>query len=335
MAGIPQDVYPASVSVASGVGRAALEPALRSLPKGSLVWVCRPRSIAELASLASIDPTLVADQRIVYDAEAVFAIRTRTQHAAAGEPLSSFQYQRLLRRELLPADVAQHVFAVSPMEREAIRSVIDRPVEVLSYAAKVVIAPAALGERRGLLFTGNVAHTTTPNADSLRFFANDIAAHLDPSPAFDLTVTGAGSARLVHLEGRIRGVGAVPDLRAYYERARVLVAPTRFAAGIPLKVIDAARHGLPVVGTSLVARTLGWTHGEEMLVADDAMLFAQHCRELVANDALWHHIRERALAAVRRDFAPETFDATIEAELARAFARGGRRHPADAGSIST
>ena len=45
-------------------------------------------------------------------------------------------------------------------------------------------------------------------------------------------------------------VGSVDELGPYYERARIFVAPTRFAAGIALKVCEVAarrrsyrRHG--------------------------------------------------------------------------------------------
>ena len=56
-----------------------------------------------------------------------------------------------------------------------------------------------------------------------------------------------------------RGVtclGPVPDLTDEYARARVFIAPTRFAAGIPFKVHEALSYGLPVVGSRLISEQL-------------------------------------------------------------------------------
>ena len=41
-------------------------------------------------------------------------------------------------------------------------------------------------------------------------------------------------------EPAVEVVGSVDDLSPYYERARILVGPTRFGAGIPIKILEAA-----------------------------------------------------------------------------------------------
>jgi len=50
--------------------------------------------------------------------------------------------------------------------------------------------------------------------------------------------------------------GPVTDLTPLYDSHRVFVAPTRFAAGVPYKVHEAASFGLPVVATDLLRRQL-------------------------------------------------------------------------------
>jgi glycosyltransferase involved in cell wall biosynthesis len=111
----------------------------------------------------------------------------------------------------------------------------------------------------------------------------------------------------------VRLIGSVPDLSSQYAAARMLVAPTRYAAGIPLKVVEAAQHGLPAVVTPLVADLLGWRDGVELLVGADAPSFAAAMRRLAADDALWCAISEGARAALARDFAPERFARAVRA----------------------
>src|SRR5207253_7021477 len=84
-------------------------------------------------------------------------------------------------------------------------------------------------------------------------------------------------------------LGAVEDLVPLYNRARVFIAPTRFSAGVPLKVYEAAAHGLPVVATDLLARQLGWEPGEDLLAApaSDPDAFASACARLHDDADLW------------------------------------------------
>ena len=67
----------------------------------------------------------------------------------------------------------------------------------------------------------------------------------------------------------------IDDIRPFYNQARLFVAPTRYAAGIPHKVHEAAAYGLPIVTTSLIAQQLGWKHETELLVRDDPINLAQ------------------------------------------------------------
>jgi len=130
-----------------------------------------------------------------------------------------------------------------------------------------------------------------------------------------LRIAGSGSDRAVWLAS-IAGAnvdieGSIAYVAALFGRVRVFVAPTRYGAGIPVKVVDAVRHGVPVVATSLLAEQLGWQHGRELLVADDAEAMAQACVALHQDERLWERQRSAALEALKRDFNPMAFDAAV------------------------
>ena len=86
----------------------------------------------------------------------------------------------------------------------------------------------------------------------------------------------------------VRFAGAVDDLFPFYDAARVFVAPTRFSAGVPLKILEAAAHGLPVVATDLLRDQLGWEAGKHLLSSpvSDADAFADNCVRLATDEAL-------------------------------------------------
>ena len=94
--------------------------------------------------------------------------------------------------------------------------------------------------------------------------------------------------------------------------AKIFIAPSRFAAGIPLKILDAAAHGMPIVATSLLGQQLGWTNGEELLLADTAEDFAENCIKLYTNPDLWQKLRDNALNRVMRDCSQQSFDQILK-----------------------
>jgi glycosyltransferase involved in cell wall biosynthesis len=100
-----------------------------------------------------------------------------------------------------------------------------------------------------------------------------------------------------------------------YSRARVFVAPTRFAAGIPLKVYDAAAHGVPTVITPILARGIGWMHERDTLIAATPEEFAIACFRLHEDRNLWEKIRVSAFERVRADCSAAHFDQTVAAVL--------------------
>jgi glycosyltransferase involved in cell wall biosynthesis len=138
----------------------------------------------------------------------------------------------------------------------------------------------------------------------------------------DVELLAAGlnsSAAIARLSGRgVRLLGPVPDLRSLYGTRRVFVAPTRFAAGLPLKVCEAAAHGIPVVGTGLIARQLGWQAGRDLLVGDDAESFARACIRLHTDADTWAAVRAAALRQVRSQCSRERFRSTVAALLSPA-----------------
>jgi O-antigen biosynthesis protein len=115
-------------------------------------------------------------------------------------------------------------------------------------------------------------------------------------------------------------------LGAYYERARIFVAPTRFVAGIPVEAYEAAARGVPIVATVLAATQLGWVNGEELVTApsDNPESFADQCVRLYIDEGLWSHVRQRALVGIQRDCSPTCFDQSLRKIIASVS--GGSRN---------
>jgi GT2 family glycosyltransferase len=307
---------PREVEVMMGYGAARLGEFL-ARRKGyyDLLIVSRPHNMAFVNELLAGQPGDFDGLRIVYDAEALFSLRQVTGHRLRGEDLSPARAKALLDEELELARTAHRVIAVSEAEASEFRTHGLPSVHVLGHALPLTPTPRPFGERTGFLFVGSVHDPASPNADSLRWFVREvwplILARFGRA-RFD--IVGENQCEEVrHLaSGGVRVLGPIEDLLPVYDDHRVFVAPTRFAAGIPHKVHEAAAHGLPVVSTPLIARQLGWDDGVELLTAETAADFAAACLRIHGDDGLWDEIRANALRRTDGDCSPARFRESLQ-----------------------
>jgi glycosyltransferase involved in cell wall biosynthesis len=213
--------------------------------------------------------------------------------------------------------LADCVIAVSDRERRVFQSYGIKRVEVLGHRIEADPGSTPFESREGFLFVGAVHDDSSPNADSLVWFLSEILPRIRKSLG-DVPVTLAGlnnSERIREMaKPPVRLTGHLPSLENLYESARVFIAPTRFAAGIPHKVGEAAARGLPSVVTTLLAEQLNWTD-REVAIAGDGETFAAKCVDVYTNAAEWTSLREAALERVRREYSPQTFDQNVRAIL--------------------
>jgi glycosyltransferase involved in cell wall biosynthesis len=178
------------------------------------------------------------------------------------------------------------------------------------------------------LFAGAIHEDATPNGDSIIWFLEDIFPKIQAQiGTIPLTIAGVNkSERVRRLAGSsVRVTGEVKDLTGLYDSVRIFIAPTRFSAGIPQKVHDAAARGVPVVATPLLAAQLGWADESPILVAGDAEGFAAKCVELYTKEALWNRLRQAGIERVGKECSPELFENRLQSIIEnghRANARG-------------
>ena len=96
-------------------------------------------------------------------------------------------------------------------------------------------------------------------------------------------------------------LGPVDDLAPVFDRAKLFVVPTRFSAGVPIKVFTSAGFGVPCVVTPLIAEQTGWEENRDFLVGSDPRSFALACASLLRDRELWEKIRAGALARFAED----------------------------------
>jgi glycosyltransferase involved in cell wall biosynthesis len=316
---------PRRVEVIRGQGIDTLDHFLRERHRDfQTMIVSRPMTMLGVIGILARDPQIVSGLRLIYDSEALSAPREILRRRLLGDPPDFQTEEHWMARELALSTLADTVLAVSEQERETFKRFGAKDVRVLGYAISPAPTPRKFPKRRGLLFVGRVAEDGSMNTDSLVWFCEKVFPSVrkqlgERGYPVSLTVAGKTGARILR-DGPSDGIeflGVVDDLRPLYDRARLFVAPTRFAAGIPLKVLDSAAHGLPVIATKLLARQLRWQSGEDLLANEvsDASGFATHIVEAYTNAELWARLRANALARVEQDCSPKEFSRVLSDAL--------------------
>lgn len=274
------------------------------LEQFDVVWVSRPSNMRHVLASSALKPRNERNFVVVYDAEAIFADRSLSEAQVFGLPTD--QAQRDLEIELRNGSHADIVIAVCESDASRWRAATTRPVEIIGLDAPVSPGPKNFNDRKDILFAGSLHDVLSPNGDSLFWFMGQVMPLINKElPEVRVKAVGYTNDSVKHQIGRrskiFSLVGQVPELRPYIIEHRIMIAPTRFAAGIPQKVFDAAVCGTPTVCSPLIASQMTWRDGEETLVGsiDDPQHFATQCIRLYTDSELWGRVYEKSLSSMR------------------------------------
>ncbi|MBX3657853.1 MAG: tetratricopeptide repeat protein [Ramlibacter sp.] len=318
---------PRSVEVALGHGLAGLEAFLeRRRGVYDILMVSRPPNLQALQPLRQRRPDLFAGMQLVYDAEALFALREIAMAGVQGHPLTRQAAQARIGAEMALAAGARDVLVVSGRDAGYFEAAGHR-VCTLSHSIPVRRHAPGVARRSGLLFVGAL-HPGTPNEDGLLWFLREVMPLLRerlPSPPH-LTVVGVCLSDKVAAQAgpEVSILGPQEALEPHYDAARVFIAPVRFAGGVPAKVIEAAASGIPTVASALLVRQLAWRDGLDIVGARDARTFAMAIARLLLDDGAWERQQAAAWEQCDSRYHPDLFARNLRGVLQRAAARDSR-----------
>ncbi|MCH2342999.1 MAG: glycosyltransferase [Pseudomonadales bacterium] len=296
-------------------GRAGLIPLLEKRKNFyQYIMVSRLHNMEIFNNIVDQDPALLEGSKVFYDAEAIFAPRDIMKMELLGQAITEDEKQKLIAKELDQARNAEKIISVSKMEADLYKHASYTNTVVLGHALQAEPGNKGFDERSGVLFVGALRDEGSPNVDSLLWFVINVLPIIEQEiPDIELYVVGDCSApSLKTIEcGNVQFLGRLDSITSTYNDRRLLIAPTRFAAGIPHKVHEAASRGIPSVTTSLLAKQLGWKHGKQLLVGDGAPKFAEQCVRLYRDEKLWRRVRSAGLQSISHECSDEKFQATL------------------------
>lgn len=224
--------------------------------------------------------------------------------------LSRMEAHAARRSEARATCLADRVIVVSDTDRQALLGMCPSAgIDVVPNGVDTeYFRPAAAGPGNRVLFSG--ALFWYPNIDAVIWFCESVWPLIRRRVVdvhFD--VVGSEPPRIVRELDELPGVSVVadvPDVRSYLARSKVCVVPLRIGSGTRLKIMEAMASGRPVVSTSVGIEGLALKVGEEIVVADHAVSFADACVELLRDNA-----KQRALGRAGLVAALERFDWSV------------------------
>lgn len=241
----------------------------------------------------------------------------RTSESAVGwarRLYNRLEYDNLRAGEIARCARADLILATSDRDAETLRALLPgRPVRVVPNGVDTTAfdmgsaGSAALGAEEApgrVVFTGTLGYY--PNVQAVLHFAAQCWPRIRAAVP-DATWQIVGSyppPEVLHL-GELPGVtvtGAVPAVPPYLASAAVAVAPLLIGGGTRLKILEAFAMGRAVVATSIGCEGLVVEDGRHLLVADDAMAFADAVIALLRDAE-----RRAALGAAGRALVEERY----------------------------
>ena len=281
------------------------------------IWISRPHNMALLSRyLPDHHPVWQQYPLVIYDAEAIFALRSEKTR----QYYPDFPPGRTLPAELSLADVANAVVVVNEQEGHYFKRRGNKTFKVAATCSSRA-TDTAFSERQGFLFVGSLRAHPEPNSDAITWFCQEVLPLIREKLGDQTLVSVAGDVSpdiRERLQAEdVRVLGRVEDLSAAYRDHRVFIAPHRFAAGVPHKILEATEFGIPCVSTLLLAEQLDWQDGVQTRAAEtgSARAFADACLELYQDEAIWTAVRGNAINAVREEYSVEAFRSALTAVL--------------------
>lgn len=218
--------------------------------------------------------------------------------------------KRLLPYELKIIKEFDKAFITSPFDKAYLSKYLEKPNNNLSIIPNGVKEELFFRQNKlqskeedWLVFLGKMDYA--PNVDAVTYFAKEVFPLIKLKTDATFIIVGTSPTKEVLRLGQIEGIkvtGFVEDPYEYLEKAKVVVVPLRFSAGIQNKVLEAMALKKPVLTTSKAVRGIKGENGKHYIIANDKVEMAAKAIELLANRNKRKKLGESGMQLVKEKF---------------------------------
>lgn len=261
----------------------------------------------------------------ILDTEDLHCLRTARQKAFKEN--RTFQILDLLSEEVAKREIASILrcdlsLIISQFEMNILKEVFRINEELLFYLPFLVDGMKeeqlsklpSFDERKNFVFIGNFLHE--PNWNTVQYLKEAIWPSIKKDfPEAVLEVYGAyPSQKVLQLHQPKNGfhiIGRADDATKIVTKARVVLAPIRFGAGLKGKLLEAMQCGTPsvtsFVGSEAMHANLPWNG----FVEDNPVQFAQKAIQLYQDENLWKQSQKNGIEIINECYQKKHYSSQL------------------------
>jgi len=258
----------------------------------------------------------------ILDTEDLHCLRQARQKAFKTH--KEFSLTDILNEEVAKREIASILrcdlsLMISEFEMDVLKTVFKIDEKLLCYLPFLLDTISedtfeklpSFEERKGFIFIGNFLHE--PNWNAVQYLKETIWPLIRKQlPDAELHVYGAYPSQKVtqlhqpkegfHIKGRAN------DANEVVQKARIVLAPLRFGAGIKGKLIEAMQCGTPSITTTIGAESMHEGFPWNGYITDDAIEFAKAAVQLYQEEKLWKTAQQNGIAIINQRYSKKLFE---------------------------
>ncbi|PXY45431.1 glycosyltransferase [Flavobacterium hydrophilum] len=263
------------------------------------------------------------------DTEDLHCLRTARQKAFKEN--RSFELIDLLSEEVAKREIASILrcdlsYIISEFEMKVLKDVFKIDSGLLQYLPFLVeemseedlLKLPSFEDRQYFVFIGNFLHE--PNWNTVQYLKESIWPLIKKQfPEAVLEVYGAyPSQKVLQLHQPKNGffiMGRAEDANEIVKKARVVLAPIRFGAGLKGKLLEAMQCGTASVTTTIGSEAMHASLPWNGFVTDDVEEFAKNAISLYHDKNLWEQAQKKGIAIVNECYQKEKYSERLITEV--------------------
>lgn len=248
------------------------------------------------------------------DTEDLHFLRKARQEALKSNKKAPLQESETAKREIASIYRCDLSLIISETEIDILQKEFGVPKDLLCYLPFMLKPlteknkkdlPTYL-ERKDFISIGNFKHA--PNADAVLVLKREIWPLIkEKIPEAKIHIFGAYvTPAMLQLHDEKEGFlveGQAGSALAELQKARVLLAPLRFGAGLKGKFIDGMQAGTPNVTTTIGAEGMQYDNFWDGYIEDDPAEFAARAIELYSDEVKWKMAQENGFRIFNGQFS--------------------------------
>ncbi len=220
------------------------------------------------------------------------------------KPVFYIEYHRLVKYEAKIFNYFNNKLIISYPDRDLIIHPKNEEIIVIPNGVDTeYLKPQDVKKEFDLVFTGNMGYP--PNVNSVLYLVNKILPLVHNSnPSVKLVIAGANPARsVVNLRSEnVIITGWVEDMRDYYAKSKIFIAPMQIGTGLQNKLLEAMAMKIPCITSELANSALKAKENDEILVGRTEEEYASHILTLLTNPKKCEDLVENAYKFILRNY---------------------------------